>query len=85
MLLGCGAHALVGPQLPRHLGVGIERLADLRFQRGSVRRKLRGTPIELDERALNFTLVRMLRQAAERKEQNRGDEPDHGPSVRSRA
>ena len=84
MLLG-HAHALVGPQLPRHLRVGIERLADLRLQRGAVRRKIRGTPVQLDERALDFALVRVLRQAAERTEQNRRDQPDHGPSVRSRA
>lgn len=66
MLLG-DAHPLVRVQLPRDLRVGIERLADMGFERGRgpAMRKVRGTPVELDERALDFLLVRVLRQASQ--------------------
>jgi hypothetical protein len=84
MLLG-HAHALVGAQLPCDLRVGAERLADAGLQGCSIGREVRATPVELDQRALHFALVRVLRKANERKEQKRRDQPDHRPSVRSRA
>jgi hypothetical protein len=62
VLLG-HAHALVGPKLARDLRIGAERLTHVRRQgfRRPAARELGRAPIELDQRALNLLLMRLLR------------------------
>ncbi|OGA56478.1 MAG: pyruvate dehydrogenase (acetyl-transferring), homodimeric type [Betaproteobacteria bacterium RIFCSPLOWO2_12_FULL_65_14] len=56
-------HALVRPKLARDFRVRVQRLADLRLERlrRSAAREVRAAAVELDERALDFLLMRMLR------------------------
>jgi hypothetical protein len=70
VLLG-GLHAFVGEQLARDLGVRMQRPSDQRIQRlrRSTARKVRGALIELNKRALDLLLVRVLGEACERDEQ----------------
>jgi hypothetical protein len=64
VLLG-HAHALVGPQLARDLGIGAERLADMRGDRGRslTPREFGRAAIQLYEGALDFPLMGMLGEA----------------------